>query len=264
MMKFSLVVMAGLLAAASAHAAEPSPKVNALFRVLKADGITVIGQASIAPGFSSTATINVRQADAIAFANGRCAFNVKYDEVATTALSGTVNRIYSNDILIAQNTGIDLAAGALKAILTQPYFLAGVNNVKVVLNAEGASPTIGWVRVNVDGNCSTSPAPKPPEPKPEPKPVPTAPAVTPTSAGWNALYNAWGYSNYGTTQLKGKGYAKYNDLVAVNADLTKAVNAKKIERADYDKLMARWNAFANDPTFRALMAAIVPPKPGTK
>lgn len=245
-----------LLAAAAQATDEPkpvvTPQVNALFRVLKADGSTVIGQAVIAAGRMATTTINVRQADALRFGDGRCAFNVKYDEVSTTAMKGTVNRLYSNDTLVAQNSGIDLQAGVLRSITTQPYLMAGANNVKVVLNAEGGSPTTAWVRVNVDGTCKApvATAPKPAAPPPPP--------ITPTSAEWRTLYNAWGYSNYGVTQLKGKGYEHYDDLAHVNTDLTAAVNAKKIEVAAYNALMARWNTIANDPAFKAAMAAIVP------
>ncbi len=255
------LLLTGLLAAPLALAAEPVAQPNALFRVFKADGSTLVGQAVITAG-AGMATINVRQADALVAANGRCAFNVKYDEVSPVALKGTTNRLYSNDTLVAQNSAIDLAPGVLRTIWTQPYLFAGANNVKVVLNADGARPTVGWVRINVDGTClATPPAPRV-EPRPTPAPVP--PAVMPSSGEWNALYNAWGYSNYGTTQLKDKGYPRYADLVAVNAELRAVVEAKKVERAAYDRLMARWNAIASDPVFKAMMAAVVPGKPGQK
>jgi len=252
-MKTSLALT--LLAAATlGHAASPSPQASALFRIVKADGSTVIGQTVLTSG-GTMATLNVKQADALAAANGRCAFNVKYDEVAQVALKGTTNRIYSNDTLVAQNTAIDLQPAVVRTIWTQPYLYAGPNNVKVVLNAESASPTVGWVRVNVDGTCTAAP--------PAPKPAPVVPPVVPGSAAWNTLYTAWGYSNYAVTQLKGKGYARYADLVSVNADLKTVVDAKKVAQADYDKLMARWNAINNDPAFKALMAKVVP-VPGQK
>lgn len=248
------------LAAAAAQAATtttpppaPSVQVNALFRVLKADGATVVGQAVVTPGGGALAVVNVNQADAIVAANGRCAFNVRYDEVANAALKGTTNRLYSNDQLIAQNTGIDLQPGVLRSITTQPYLFAGVNNVKVLVNAESPNPGVGWVRVNVAGDCKAAVA----VPKPTPAPAP-APAIVPPGAAWNALTNAWGYSNYATTQLKGKGFARYAELVDLNGALTQAVNARRIDAAAYDKLMARWNALANDPAFKAAMAAIVP------
>jgi hypothetical protein len=257
-MKTSLLALTLLAAASLAQAgASPSPQASALFRVLKADGSTVIGQAVLTSG-GTMGTINVKQADALAAANGRCAFNVKYDEVAPVALKGTTNRLYSNDTLVAQNTAIDLQPSVLRTIWTQPYLYAGQNNVKVVLNADGASPTVGWVRVNVDGSCNAA------APAPAPKPAPVPPPVMPGSAAWNTLYNAWGYSNYAVTQLKGKGYARYADLVSVNADLKSVVDAKKVAQADYDKLMARWNAIANDAAFKALMAKLPAPAPGQK
>ena len=269
-MKTSLTLLISLIAAAAAIAADgpastsASPVVNALFRVLKADGTTVVGQAVVAPGGGALATINVKQADAIVAANGRCAFNVKYDEVASAALKGTVNRLYSNDTLIAQNSAIDLQPGVLKTIWTQPYLYAGQNNVKIVLNATGVNPSTGWVRIHVDGTCGgavvTPPKVEPPK-SPASAPPTTSP-ITPTSPEWNALFNAWGYSNYGVTQLRGKGYSRYADLVKLNADLGAVVNAKKVERATYNELMARWNTFAGDGAFKAAMAAVVPPPPG--
>jgi len=254
-MKPLLPFLLSLLASAAAQAAEPAPQPSALLRVVKADGSTVIGQVLITTS-GAMGTINVRQADAIVAANGRCAFNVKYDEVSPAVLKGSTNRIYSNDTLVAQNTGIDLQPGVLRTIWTQPYLAAGPNNVKLVLNADGAKPVVGWLRVNVDGTClATPPAPKV---EPKPTPAPTAPAVVPGSAGWNLLYNAWGYSNYAATQLKSKGYPRYADVLSVNADLGAVVGAKKVEQAAYDRLMGRWNTIANDPVFKALMAAVVP------
>jgi hypothetical protein len=241
--RFPLLLLSLAAACGAAWSAEPSSSVNGLFRVVKPDGSTVIGQAVIAAAGTVMGKINVSDADALVKSNGRCAFNVKYDEVSSVALSNTTNRIYSNDALVAQNTAIDLQAKVVKTIMTQPYLSAGQNNVRVVLNADGAKPTTGWVQVNVSGTC---------------KPVVTPPAVVPGSAGWNTLYNAWGYSNYATTQLNGKGYASYADLVKVNADLTTVVNAKKVEQAAYDALMARWNKIANDAAFKALMAKVVP------
>lgn len=259
----TLITAAAAAAAAVPAAAEtsaPAAQVNALFRVLKADGKTVIGQVVVAPGWNAQAVIAVRQADAIVAANGRCAFNVRYDEVSTRAASGTVNRLYSNDVLVAQNSGIDLQAGVLRSITTQPYLFAGNNNVKLVLNAESAAPSVAWLRIVVDGQCkSVVVAPPPAASTPTVAPKPAEPPVVPGTGYWNALYNAWGYSNYAVTQLRGKGYARYADVAAINAALTAAVTAKTIDRVAYDALMARWNALAADAGFRAAMAAIMPP-----
>jgi len=65
----------------------------------------------------------------------------------------------------------------------------------------------------------------------------------PGSAEWNNLNTAWGYSNYAVTQLKGKGYARYEELVKLNADLTAVINAKSVEQSAYNALMVRWNSF---------------------
>jgi hypothetical protein len=248
----NLATLAVVQTAAAATPGTPTVQVNALFRVLKADGVTVVGQAVVASGGGPLAILNVNSSDALVAANGRCAFNVRYDEVANVPVKGTVNRLYSNDTLIAQNSGIDLQAGVLRSITTQPYLFAGVNNLRVVVNADAASPGVGWVRINVLGDCKAA-APKPP-------PGPAArPPVTPSSVLWNALFNAWGASNYATTQLKGKGYARFNEVVGVNAALTVVVNARTVDAAAYEALMARWNALANDPAFKAALAAVVPP-----
>ena len=263
------------------------------FRFVKPDGSTVIAQAALAVGGSALAVINIDGAAAIAQGNGRCAFNVKYDEIANAAAAGTTNRLYSNDTLVAQNTKIELAANVVKSIWTQPYLFAGANNVKVVVNAEGAAPSIGWVRVNVFGKCGgvTTPtsdgtppasppaasvpgaeAPKPPVTAPvtPPTTAPVTPPVTapvtfgPGSGDWNNLVTAMGYSNYGVTQLKGKGYARYDELAKLNVELVAAVAAGKIERSAYNALIVRWNSFVNDKAFREAMAAIVPPPAGQK
>ena len=266
-MKSPLTLLAALLAAFSAHAAEPAAQVDALFRVLKADGATVLGQVLVTPGLGSTSGLTIKQSDAIAAADGRCAFNVKYDEVASAALKDSTNRLYGNDTLIAQNTHIDLQARTLRTVWTQAYLFAGVNNVKVVLNADSPKPTVGWLRIVVDGSCgapakATAPSPVASQPAPAPTPAPVKFSV-PGSGDWNKLYTAFGYSNYATTQLKGKGYARYADLVKLNADLSAVVAAQRVEPTAFAALMARWNGFANDAAFKAAMAAIVS-TPGKK
>lgn len=245
------ITMATIVCVGGADAATPTPQVNGLFKVLKADGNTVVGQALVTPGGGPLAVIRVRQTDALVAANGRCAFNVKYDEVANVAMQGTVNRLYSNDKLIAQNSGIDLAANVLRTVWTQPYLQAGVNNVKVILNANGESASVGWVQVVVDGTCNAATAATPPA---------TGPAqtyVTAPSTQWNELYNAWGYSNYATTQLRTRNFARYADVVSLNIALSGAVKAGRIERGAYQALIARWNALAGDAAFKAAMAGVV-------
>ena len=230
-----------------------------MFRVLKADGNTVLSQAIVAPGVMQQ--LGVKASDAIVAANGRCAFNVKIDEVSPVALASTSTRIYSNDTLVANVTKLDLAARTLKSFVTQPYLFAGHNNLKLVFNADSATPSIGWVQVQVDGSCAAAPAPSSTASAATPKlpaPVPAPAPVRPGSAEWNALFTAYGYSNYAVTGLKGKGYKRYDELASVNAALTAAVKAGTIERAACATLMARWNAITNDADFKAAMAKVVP------
>lgn len=258
----------------------PGPQVGPSFRIVKADGNTVIQQGNLSTSTTSIATLTVTDKDAFLTSNGKCAFNVKYDEVSTTPVTGTTNRLYSNDGLIAQNTKIDLSPNVVKTVWTQPYLAVGTNNIRVVVNADSPTPSTAWIRVNVTGTCGAattptpSPAPTPtptpskPEPtKPEPsKPTTPAPAVSfaPGSAEWNNLNNAWGYSNYATTQLKGKGYARYDALVKLNSSITTAINAKTVTQSDYNALITTWNTFVSDPAFKAAMAAIVPNTSGKK
>jgi len=251
------------------------PQVTGLFRIVKPDGATVIAQTPIGTGSSVINVINVATTDAFLTSGGKCAFNVKYDEVSGVAASNTANRLFSNDTLIAQNTRIDLAANLLKTIWTQPYLVPGQNNVKIVINADSATPSVGWVRVNVSGTCGATPSappkteppktepPKTTPPKAEPpKTTPPAPApvprFTPGSAEWKNLTNAFGYSNYGVTQLKGKNFARYSELVKLNADVTVVFHAKVVDQPTYNALMTRWNSFVMDPAFQAAMKAIVP------
>lgn len=260
---------------------QPSgPQVTGLFRIVKPDGNTVIQQAPIGTGSNVINVINVATTDAFLTSNGKCAFNVKYDEVSGVAATNTTNRLFSNDTLIAQNTKIDLSANVLKTIWTQPYLVPGQNNVRIVVNADSATPSVGWVRVNVSGTCGAAPATKPPTttptttPKTEPpktEPPKVTPPVTPPApkpapvpkftAGsneWTNLFNAFGYSNYGVTQLKGKNFARYSELVKLNADITVVVNAKVVDQPTYNALMSRWNSFVMDPAFQAAMKAITP------
>lgn len=243
------------------------PQVAGLIQVLKADGSTVIGQAVMSPGSAAIGEIKLATADALAASKGKCAFNVRYNELSQTTATGTTNRIYVNDALVAQNTKIDLAANQLVTVRTQPYLVAGRNNVKLVINAESATPSIGWARINVSGTCGAEAAP-PVTPKPPvEKPPVTPPAVVtygPGSAEWNTLRMAWGYSNYATTQLRTKGYARYADLVTLNADLGTVVDAKTVEKPGYEALLSRWQSFTSDAAFQAAMAAIVPGTPGQK
>ena len=243
------------------------PQVTGLFQVLKADGTTVVQQAVVSPGTTAIGEINVATADALVASKGRCAFNVRYNELSQLAATGTTNRLYDNDVLVALNTKIDLAANQLVTVRTQPYLVAGRNNVKLVINAESATPSIGWVRVNVSGTCGAEATPPVTTKPPVEKPPVTPPAVAkygPGSAEWNTLYNAWGYSNYATTQLRSKGYARYADLATLNASLTTTINTKTVEKPSYDALMARWNSFTTDAAFKAAIAAILPGAPGQK
>jgi hypothetical protein len=250
-------------------------------RIVKPDGATILQQAAIVPQGGAMNALTVSAADAFLTSGGKCAFNLRYDEVASAALTATTNRLYSNDTLVAQNTKIDLAAGTPRSLWTQAYLTAGQNNLKLVLNADSTAPVVGWVRINVNGKCDGSATSAPPSTAKPPAPPassasspttggdkPTTPAPVPSfkpgSAEWNNLNTAWGYSNYGTTQLKGKGYARYDDLVKLNQDLTTVINAKVVDQTSYNALMARWNSFVTEAAFKAAMAAITPAPTGSE
>ncbi len=270
-----LSLMTSLLIAAQAFAATSTgPQLTGNIKIVRLDGQTVIQQGKFATSPTSMESINVAASDAFVTGNGRCAFNLRYEEISGTAVSNTTNRIFSNDTLIAQNTAISLVANTGKAVVTQPYLFAGANYVKFAINAEGKEPFTAWVKINVAGTCgSTAPTPpvitKPVTPKPPEvtPPKPTTPPVMmfkPGSAEWNKLFTAFGYSNYGVTQLKTKAYARYADLVKLNADLTAVVDAKQVEQGRYTSLMARWESFAADAAFRAALSSTAPGTVGVK
>ena len=271
-MKTALTTIAlALLAQAGFAADAPTAQLTGVVRIVKSDGKTVIAQAAplLVTANMTTSKLpefNVSEKDAFLTALGRCAFNFQYDEVSATAVAGSTNRLFSNDALIAQNTQVALTPKAVKTIWTQPYLVAGANNVKIVVKADSATPSTGWVRINVTGTCGKPAVTPAPTPAPAPVAKPPAPVVVyiqPGSGDWNNLNTAWGYSNYAVTQLKGKGYAKYDEVVRLNTALTNAISAKKVSTGDYASLMAAWNALQADPAFRAAMTAIVP-TPGKK
>lgn len=256
-MKSLLVLTTLVLAAAGAMAKnattdtprtprETKPSVTGLLRVVKADGNTVVARAMVGAGLNGNGGVRLRGTDALTAANGVCTFGLRLDEVSSTALTGSVNRFYANDVLLAQTAAADLQAKVMATSSLQLGLPAGTTMLKVVLDADGAQPTTGWARITVDGTCIADPG------------------ITPSSPAWRTLFNAWGYSNYAVKQLQDKGYAGYDTLVAVNADLAKVVAAKAVSQADYDALMARWNAIAADDAFKALMATVKPGKPGQR
>ena len=265
MKSFPLLPFLTLTALLAGSAAWAGPKATGSLRLVTPDGGSVIAQGALASS-GALNQINVDASKAFLKSGGKCAFNLKYEEVSTEAAFQTTNRLYDNDQLIAQTTKIDVAPGVPKTIWIQSYFGAGTNNLRLVIDADGKAPATSWVRVNVNGTCGdtakppTAPPPAASGPMPPPTPAPVK--YAPGSAQWNALYNAWGYSNYGVTQLKAKGYVRYADLVKVNADLAVAVKAGSVEAGAWTALMARWNAIATDADFLALMAKVVPGTPG--
>ena len=273
------VVTAAVAAPAPASSAVlAGPQLGESFRIVKPDGATIIQQGKLGTNVLTGTAITVSDKDAFVAMNGKCAFNVKYDEMSAVAAVGTTNRLYSNDALIAQNTKIDLVRGVLKTIWTQPYLVAGVNNVRVVVNADSAMPSTRWIRITVTGTCGGAAVPvaaPAPAPVPVVKPVaePVKPVVTtpppvvrygPGSGEWNNLNTMWGYSNYATTQLKSANYARYAELVKLNAALTTVINAKTVEQGAYNSLVASWNTFVTEDRFKALMSAVTPSTAGKK
>lgn len=228
------------------------PQLTGNIKIVRLDGMTVIQQGKFGSNVAVADTLTVAASDAFVKGNGRCAFNLRYDEVSDTAASNTTNRIYSNDTLIAQNTAITLVPKLVKTVVTQPYLFAGLNHVKFVVHADSTAPKTFWVRVNVTGSCATTP------------PAPVVVSFKPGSAEWNKLFLAFGYSNYGVTQLKTKAYARYADLVKLNADITAAVRAGSVTSTAFAGLMSRWDSFLNDAAFRAAMTSVTPGTPGVK
>lgn len=262
--------------AAATNTPTPSssgPQLTGTVKIVRLDGMTVIQQGKFGNNVTVADTLTLAASDAFVTGNGRCAFNLRYEEASDTALSNSTNRIFSNDTLIAQNTAISLLPKVPKAVVTQPYLFAGMNNVKFVLDADGKASTF-WVRINVTGTCgsSTTTPPKETTPTPSKPPASTTPPATapvvvsfkPGSAEWNRLFLAFGYSNYAVTQLKAKGYARYTDLVKLNADITAAYQAGSVTATTLSSLMSRWEGFTNEAAFKAAMATVTPGTPGVK
>jgi hypothetical protein len=128
--------------------AASGPQVADIFKVVKPDGTTVIQQGSMSANAGSASVLTLLEADAIAKGAGKCGYNIKYDEISSSAAVNTTNRLFSNDKPIAINSKIDLTAGVLKTIWTQPYLFSGMNNVRVVVNADSAAPSTKWIRIN--------------------------------------------------------------------------------------------------------------------
>lgn len=270
----TVALLASMLTASACAAEIAGPQLGESFRIVKPDGNTIIQQGKLGSNVLTGTPITISEKDAFLVSGGKCAFNVKYDEISPVAVTGTTNRLYSNDALIAQNSMINLLPGVLKTIWTQPYLVAGVNNVRVVVNADGAAPSTKWIRIYVTGTCTgvtepvkTAPAPatpvRPSEPvtKPAPpvtvKPAPVVIRYAPGTTQWNNVNNIWGYSNYATTQLKNANYPRYAELVKLNAAVTAIVNAKTIEQGAYNNLIVSWNTIATDVKFKSLMAAVL-------
>jgi hypothetical protein len=137
-----------------------------------------------------------------------------------------------------------------------------VNNIRVVITADSTTPSTGWIRVNVAGTCGKTVAGS--GTTTPPPPAPPVVSYKPGSAEWNNFNVAWGYSNYAVTQLKGKGYARYNELANLNSLITSAVNARSVNQSTYNSLMASWNSFVNEPAFRTALSAVVASNAGKK
>jgi hypothetical protein len=227
------------------------PQLTGNIKLVRLDGMTVIQQGKFGSNVAVADTLTVAASDAFVKGNGRCAFNLRYEETSAAALNNSTNRIFSNDTLIAQNTAITLLPKIARAVVTQPYLFAGLNNVKFVLDADD-KPSTFWVRINVTGTCGSA------------APAPVVVSFKPGSAEWNRLFVAFGYSNYGVTQLKTKAYARYADLVKLNADITAAVQAGSVTSTAFASLMTRWDSFLNDAAFRAAMTSVTPGTPGVK
>jgi hypothetical protein len=252
--------------------AATGPQAATLFRVAKQDGATIIAQGNMGATAASADLLTVSENDALSKGHGMCAFNVKYDEVSATAASGTTNRLFSNDNRpIAINSMISLTPGVIKTIWTQPYLTTGLNNVRVVINADSGAPSTKWIRINVLGACGGTPAPTvatTTTTTAHPTTTTTTTTTTvvkrfgPGTAEWNNLNIVYGYSNYATTQLKGKGYSRYDELVKLNTAVTGIINAKSIDQNAYNSVMTGWNTFITDPVFKSMMAAVVPASNG--
>ena len=77
----------------------------------------------------------------------------------------------------------------------------------------------------------------------------------PGSVLWRNLLNASTYTARGVVVLKGKGYARYEELVTLNNFLIGLLRGNIVEKSVYDAVMLRWASFEGDPKFRAALVA---------
>lgn len=124
-------------------------------------GITIGGKFSAWGG-----AIMLTEADSFLQSNGKCAFNVSYDEVnigPVATAPAFANRLRSGATLVSQQTGQHLNAGESKTINTQAYLAPGDQVVSLMLDDGNAvaesneGNNLFRVKVSLKGRCAGLP-----------------------------------------------------------------------------------------------------------
>jgi hypothetical protein len=123
-------------------------------------GIVVGGKSAAWGG-----TIALKTADTFLQSNGKCAVNIFYDVANTgnaNASTAFVNRLYSGNTLISQQSGLSVDAGKTKTINTQAYIVPGMNQLRLVIDADNAiaesneANNVAEVKVALDSSCGAT------------------------------------------------------------------------------------------------------------
>ena len=110
-------------------------------------------------------TISLKTADTFLQSNGKCAVNIAY-EIANTGNANAgpsfINRIYDNNVLISQQSGLSVDASKTKIVNTQAYIVPGMNQLRFVIDAENAiaesneTNNVAEVKVTLDSSCGAA------------------------------------------------------------------------------------------------------------
>jgi hypothetical protein len=147
----------GLCGAAPAPTPTPTPTPTGKPDLAPGSGIAVGGKTAAWGG-----VIALKTADTFLQSNGKCAVNISY-QMANVGTAGAgpafTNRLLSGTTLVSQQSGLSLDAGKTKIVNTQGYIVPGLNQLRLVIDAENAiaesneSNNVAQVSVTLDSNC---------------------------------------------------------------------------------------------------------------
>jgi hypothetical protein len=129
------VTLNGSCGAAAVAPPPPAPKADLLSQKGAALGGAIGGKGSHTVAWGGTVTLHA--ADAILASNGKCAFNIMYDlaNAGAAPAGGFANQLLAGTSIVSQQTIASLAKGKSMLVMTQAYLVPGVNNVRLLVDA---------------------------------------------------------------------------------------------------------------------------------